>query len=213
MNGHNLTFRNNPTWYVAQRAINNVSWFMKDQANSTNQQRNRVLNTAKSGAFDLLGDGQAKEVTLAPTGNTTHTDPLITAYWCPFIQGNVLPGFVDIPRHNPQHNFVFTAAMNGCALVTTTSPAGSNLLRIYHHQHPDSATINQLILAQGQSILSCIDASDYCRSDQKYPAPNAFNFLFYKEGKWKYVVQPQTFNMLTHEVALNPAMQPKVVDV
>ena len=156
MNGHNLTFRNNPIWYVAQRAINNVSWFMKDQANSINQQRNRILNTAKSGTFDLLGDGQAKEVILAPTGNPLHTDALITAYWCPFIQGNVLPGFVDIPRHNPQHNFVFTAAMNGCALVATTSPFGKNMIRIYHHQHPESVSVNQLIHAQGQILFPAL---------------------------------------------------------
>ena len=87
------------------------------------------------------------------------------------------------------------------------------MLRVYHHQHPDSAHINNLIKAQGQTVISSISASDYCHNDQKIPAPNAFNFLFYKEGKWKYAVQPQTFNMLTHDVALNPGMPAKVVNV
>ena len=213
MNGHNLTFRSDPIWYITQRAINNVSWFMKDQANNINQQRNRILNGSKTGAFDLLGEGQAKQVALAPTGNPPHSDPLITAYWCPFVQGNVLPGFVDIPMHNPEHQFVFTAAMNGCALVTTTSPLGSNMLRVYHHQHPDSPHINNLIKAQGQTIISSINANDYCHRDQKIPAPNAFNFLLYKEGRWKYAVQPQTFNMLTHDVTLNPGMPSKILDI
>ena len=78
MNGHNLTFKNDPTWFIAQRAINNVSWFMKDQASNINQQRNRILNSTKSGAFDLQGEGQDRQVTLAPTGNPPHSDPLIT---------------------------------------------------------------------------------------------------------------------------------------
>jgi len=213
MNGHNLIFRTDPLWYVRNRAINGVSWFMQNQANHANQLQNMVLNLAKEGSFDLRGGGQAQQVVLTPVGNVQHGDQPIAAYWCPFVQGNVLPGFVDIPRHNPQRRFVFTAAMNGCALVVTGSPLGPNMIRIYHHQHPDDANINGLIQAQGQEVISFISFEDYGDAAQQFPAPNAFNFLYYRNGGWRFVLQPQTLNMLTHDVALNPAIPPKVLDV
>jgi len=213
MNGHNLVFRTDPTWYVSQRAINGVAWFMQNQANHANQQQMLVLNVAKQGAFDLQGHRQAQQVVLTPVGNVHHGDQPITAYWCPFVQGNVLPGFVDIPRHNPQHRFVFTAAMNGCALMVTASPIGPNMIRVYHHQHPGNAGINQLIQAQGQEVISFISFDDYGDVNQQLPAPNAFNFLYYRNGGWKFVLQPQTFNMVTHDVALNPAIQSQILDV
>lgn len=213
MNGHNQIFISNPVWYVGQKAINGIAWFMQNQAGHASQQQNLVLNVAKQGVFDLQGDGQARQVILTPVGNTQHGDQPIAAYWCPFVQGNVLPGFVDIPRYNPEHKFVFTAAMNGCALVVTASPVGSHMIRVYHHQHPDSAHINQLIQEQGPAVTSLIGFDDYGHVEQQDPAPNAFNFLYYRSGGWKFVLQPQTFNMITHDVALNPAILPKVLDV
>jgi hypothetical protein len=186
---------------------------MRNQANHVNQQRNIMLNALKQGNFDLQGDGLAQQVVLTPVGNVLQGEQPIAAYWCPFVQGNGLPGFVDIPRFNPQYRFVFTAAMNGCALMVTTSPLGPNMIRVYHHQHPGNAGINQLIQAQGQEVISFVSFDDYGNANQQVPAPNAFNFLYYRNGGWRFVLQPQTFNMVNHDVALNPAIQPQVLDV
>lgn len=213
MNLHNLAFRTDPTRYVRQRAINGVAWFMRNQGVQANQYQNLYLNMAKEGSFDLQGDGQARQVILTPVGNVTHHDQPISAYWCPFIQGNGLPGFVDIPTYRPRHRFVFTAAMNGCALMVTSSPLGPGMIRVYHHQHPGDLGINQLILQQGQEVLSFISFGDYGSINQQVPAPNAFNFLYYRNSGWRYVLQPQTFNMMTLDVALNPAIPPRVLDV
>ena len=212
MNGHNTLFRADPVWYIRQRAINGVAWFMRDQANQAHQMQALMLNNAKQGAFDLQGDGQTPQVTLTPVGNVLHDDPPIHAYWCPFIQGNVLPGFVDVPRINPPYRFVFTAAMNGCALVVTNSPLGPGMIRIYHNQHPGNQNINQLIHNQGQQIVSFITFDDYGDVNQQMPAPNAFNFLYYRNGGWRFVLQPQLLNMFTHNVALNPNIQTQIID-
>jgi len=39
MNNRNLVFRNNPIEHIAQQAIDNISWFITEQANSNNPQR------------------------------------------------------------------------------------------------------------------------------------------------------------------------------
>ncbi|MGJ7535814.1 MULTISPECIES: hypothetical protein [unclassified Variovorax] len=215
MNGHNQLFRADPVAYAQLRAINGVSWFMQNaqaQQNPAFAMQVLVLNTAKMGSFDLQGTAQALQVTLRPVGNVLHQDQPISAYWCPFIQGNVMPGFVDVPRHNPQHRFVFTAAMNGCALMVTNSPLGAHLIRVYHHQHPGQANINQMIQAQGQEVISYIGFDDYGHANQHIPLPNAFNFLYYRNGAWKYVLQPQLFDPLTNNVTLNGLIPSQVLD-
>ena len=214
MNGNNLTFLSDPIWYIRNRAINNIKWFKQvhrsaglDRAAASN--RVTALNVLKEGYFDLQGSAQDREVLLALVGDVGTGDRPISAYWCPFIQGNVLPGYVDIPRVNPVHHFVFTAAMNGCALVATHSPLGANMIRIYHNQHPDSAAINNLIAKQGQSMISIVKFDDYGVDF----APNAFNFLYYRNGGWRYVLQPQILNMLTDDVGINNGIPQQVLDV
>ncbi len=159
-----------------------------------------MLNVLKEGLFDLAGPIAANNVDLGVSGNHVHNDAPIRAYWCPFIQGNVLPGFVDVPRAQPDSPFVFTAAMNGCAFVITDSP-NHGYFRVYHHQHPDSAFIWNLIHQQGQVVRSFLGFAEYGVAANVAPnavaAPNAFNFLHYQFGMWSYVVQRQHFNMLT----------------
>ncbi|WP_137936489.1 hypothetical protein [Chitinivorax sp. B] len=212
MNGHNALFMADPLWYIKQRAINGVAWFMRGQANRANQMQNTMLNTLKEGVFDLQGEGQAHQVTLTPVGQVLHGDQPIQAYWCPFVQGMVLPGFVDVPKVNPRCKFVFTAAMNGCALVVTESPLGANMIRVYHNQHPGNQQINQLIRNQGREVISFISFDDYGDANQQMPAPNAFNFLYYRNGGWRFVIQPQLFNMATHVVTLNPNIPTQISD-
>ncbi|MGQ5521995.1 hypothetical protein ACUHMQ_01915 [Chitinimonas sp. PSY-7] len=220
MNGQNLAFITDPAWYIGQRAINSLAWF--HFSNIREQQNNQLymeLIARKQGAFDLQEmkrskqDGlSSRQVILAPVRQGDIRDPVINAYWCPFIQGMVLPGYVDVPRRNPAHRFIFTAAMNGCALVVTESPLGAHMMRVYHHQHPGSQPVNDLIKAQGQEVISYIAFDDYGRDNGSLPAPNGFNFLYYRKGGWRFALQPQLFNMVTQEVWLNPGIQTSLLD-
>jgi len=212
MRGYNKSFLKDPISFSNKYALNNVAWFMGNQTDSMSRLRNVMLNESKMGNFDLQINICPNEVILAPVGNLFSGDPTISAYWCPFVQGNILPGFVDVPRSNPQHMFIFTAAMNGCALVTTESPLGSDKIRIYHHQHPGRESIDGFIKEQGGKIISSVTFSDYGVEEQQ-PAPNAFNFLYHKDNEWLYVIQPQLLDMLSHKVTLNPKLTPKVMAV
>jgi hypothetical protein len=130
----------------------------------------------------------------------------IDAYWVPYHAGTALPGHCDVLRSNPPVKYVFTAGMNGCAFVVTDSPRGPAYMRVYHHQHPGDATnqraesrlVWQKIANQGQPILSISSFEDYGGT----PAPEgfnpvAFNCLYYRNGTWVYLNQPQQFNALS----------------
>jgi hypothetical protein len=161
MQGHNALFVGNWDGYLRDVIVDNVSWFRDIGAN--NAQING-LNVPKAGAFDLMPTGIAPrraQFRIAPVGGVIG-DVGIGAYWCPFVQGGGLPGWVDLPLHQPAHNFMFTAAMQGCALVVTQSPV-ANHMRVYHHQHPDGANngIWQALHAVGQPVISILDYPDY----------------------------------------------------
>ncbi|MGY2398268.1 hypothetical protein [Pseudomonas sp. SDO5271_S396] len=209
MNNHNAAFKANPLVYIRDTAINSVSFFQKDALSG---QRTTVLNMMKMGTFDFVGGNEAAQVVLTPVGNVSHADVGIGAYWCPFIQGMGMPGFVDLPKYNPEYPFMFTAAMNGCALVVTPTPGDNSKIRVYHNQHPTQATVNQHISNQGQPIQSMVVFEDYGRNTGTLPAPNGFNFLYYRNGGWKIVTQPQKLDLVTSEVTLNRGLASLMVD-
>lgn len=203
MQGHNAQFVLDPLAYVGARAVNNLTWFRRAIAGGPAPGAlNNGLGITKAGRFDLQAVTlDTVELNVVGPGPIIG-DAAVQAYWCPFIQGGVLPGWVDIPKVNPPMRFVFTAAMNGCRLVVTdVSPTH---FRVYHHQHPDSdgqlaAGIWRQIAAQGHPVVSHMGYDEYGPADAA-AFPNAFNFLHYRNGTWNYVSQPQTFDMRTLRV-------------
>ena len=155
----------------------------------------------------------ANEVILTPVGNVTHGDMPISAYWCPFIQGMQMPGYVDIPKHKPDYSFMFTAAMNGCALIVTETPGRSDMIRVYHNQHPHEETVNASIRKLGKPILSRLVFEDYGRDTGTLPAPNGFNFLYYSRECWMIYSQPQMLDLVTSKVMLNRSLPSRMLEV
>lgn len=209
MNGHNAAFLQNPLGYIQARTVNNLTWFRRAvmPANgATLGTLNNTLGLAKFGMFDLEAVS-VSTVEFKVVGVAGGTEPAIQAYWCPFIQGGGLPGWVEIPKRNPVSPFMFTAAMNGCRLVVTGRSATH--FRVYHHQHPDSggqlaASIWGAIAAEGHPIVSHFGYDEYGVGEGFPHAPNAFNFLYYRNGLWNYVSQPQFFDMATLVVTKLP---------
>ncbi|MBK8975647.1 MAG: hypothetical protein IPM29_06950 [Planctomycetes bacterium] len=189
MQGHNAQFVADPLGYMRGVVVDNVTWFR----NIANAGAVGPLNIAKHGQFDLqfVEMNPERKVLFTVANGPVLGDMPIAAYWCPFLAGNGLPGFVDVPRANPAHPFVFTAAMQGCALVVTDSPAGAGQIRVYHHQHPDNNAVWQQIGAQGQEPVSVLTFDDY---GVEGAATNAFNFLWYRNAKWNFVTLAHNFN-------------------
>lgn len=211
MQGHNIQFRLDPLRYVGARSVNNLTWFRRAilPANGlTLGALNNALGITKRGAFDLQAVSlDTVELKIVGLAESIIGDTAIRAYWCPFIQGGGLPGWVDIPKLNPPMPFVFTAAMNGCRLVVTDRSATH--FRVYHNQHPDgagqlAASIWRLIAAEGHEIVSHMGFDEYGIEGAMGHAPNAFNFLYYRNGRWNFVSQPQTFDMATLKVRKLP---------
>ncbi len=212
MNGHNAQFQADPNRYTNAWIINSVQWFRNAQ-HGVNAQRNTLLGILKEGYFDFVPAGGINSVTLTVIGNQNiGGEQPVSAYWCPFVQGNILPGYIDLPRQNPDFRFVFTAAMQGCALVATESPQGPNFFRLYHHQHPDSNNIWTLIHNQNQEVLSILSYADYGQANVANGVGNSFNFLYYRNSNWVYITQPQILSPdLT--VRLNANKQKEIISV
>jgi hypothetical protein len=124
------------------------------------------------------------------------------AYWVPYHAGQGLPGWSDVIKVNPPSKFVFTAGMNGCAFVVTDSPKGAAYMRVYHNQHPDDNGIMQSIHNVGQPVISFSGFED--QGGAPLPQgmnPVAFNCLYYRNGAWNYIFQPQAFNALSQAPA------------
>lgn len=215
MNGHNQQFTQDPLAFIAKQPINGILGFKSGVAFNTTSQT--------QGTFDLIK--QNGQVILTPYNQANYSfyqriEEPITAYWCPFIQGNDTVGYVDIPKQNPPFNFVFTAAMNGCSLVTTESPDNPNMFRVYHNQHPDEKKSgpNRIILESGREVISEIKYENYgsesSNLDKEGYAPvNAFNFLYYTKGQWFYVIQPQSMNMVSQNVKPNRSLSNQFIPV
>jgi hypothetical protein len=192
MQGHNAEFVGNWNSYLNNVLVDNVTWFRDIGANNA---AINALSLAKAGSFDLVPTSIAPRrvmLRIAPPGGIV-ADAGIGGYWCPFVQGGGLPGWVDLPRQAPAHNLMFTAAMQGCALVVTQSPV-ANHIRVYHHQHPDGANngVWQALHAVGQPVLSILDYADYGPAGLNGNAPNAFNYMLFRNGMWNYVTQAHT---------------------
>ncbi len=210
MNGLNATFDADPLGFIENRAVNNLTWFRRailPENGATLGMLNNAVNAAKAANVDLRPvDANTAEFNLVGGGGLVGDAP-IAAYWCPFLQGPGLPGWVDIEKLSPRRKFVFTAAMNGCRLVVTDcSPSH---FRVYHNQHPDGGDaeanrIWQLIAAQGHPIVGHFGYDEYGLVGGVPAAPNAFNFLYYRNSGWAFVSQPQTFDMVTLAVTRLP---------
>ncbi len=200
MNGANSQFVISPENFLRANVVNNIRWF-SEAGRAVGFASNGALhraNAEKKAIFDLKGMGvnDGKRVyDLCLWDGGTLMDTAIDAYWCPFIQGNVLPGYVDVPRRNPVKKFVFTPAMNGCAFVVTESPDRDGWLRVYHNQHPQLRSVTDLIRNNSNgSLISYFAFDDYGVNVD----PNAFNFLHYRNSNWTYISQPQRFTIETH---------------
>lgn len=197
MNGSNGQFIRSPEIFVQASVINNIRWFQsagRPEA-SINNSMISMANRMKQASFDLVRievSGGKNVYDLMLCNSLVRNDIPIQGYWCPFFQGNTLPGYVDIPRYNPMYQFVFTPAMNGCAFVVTNSPKGSDWLRVYHNQHPATHTVTDLIKKDSRGeLLSYFSFDDYGTKEN----PNAFNFLYYRNSTWMYISQPQAFTI------------------
>jgi hypothetical protein len=207
MLGHNLAFKRDPFDYITKVSVNNLRWFRKAVVDTrTLGPLSGNLGLAKFGQFDLqiVSQGAADFNVI---GASHASEPSIRAYWCPFIQGAGLPGWVDVPKSNPASPFVFTAAMNGCRLVICNRSATH--YRVFHHQHPDdrggpTAAIWAAIVASGGEIVSHFGWDEYGLPPGSLQSPNSFTFLYYRNGTWNFMSQPQTFDMHTLAVSRIP---------
>ncbi len=192
MNGLNALFVNDPVWFLRNICVDNQAMQLGPEGARTLTR----LNAAKSGMFDLVpaGRANANKVVLTDaspgSGHAVVRDAPISAYWCPFLAGGGLPGWVDVPRAHPPQRLIFTAAMQGCCYVVTTSPAGRGNFRVFHNQHPETAATWQAIAGQGASVLSTLTYDEYGGGG----LTNAFNILWRPTGKaWAYVSQTNSF--------------------
>ncbi|MBV8467603.1 MAG: hypothetical protein JO218_16815 [Burkholderiales bacterium] len=186
MQQHNALFTQDPTGYLGNVVVDNATWFRTLQA----PLQLAPLNLNKAGLFDLVPAAiNPRRVLFQPTAlGQVVEDVGIDAYWCPFLAGGGLPGWVDLPERNPARRFMFTASMQGCALVVTRSPVAGHI-RVYHHQHPGAGNngIWDQIHAVGQAVVSVLTFDDYCGDENI--ASNAFNFMYYRNSQWHYVTQ------------------------
>lgn len=98
-------------------------------------------------------------------------------------------GFVDVPKQNPAHAFVFTGQMNGCALVFTDSPVGNTHFRVYHYPNVSSYPRFKTYLRwQGQRRKHVWTVEEYGTAQE----PDAFNFLHHDGNHWYLYCQPQS---------------------
>jgi len=199
MNGMNEFFMRDPVRFLRDVCVDNKT--MQEGIGGAN---NIVrLNGAKSGVFDLVITGthdqnQVRLTCVSPeAGYEIQGDLKIEAYWCPFLSGGGLPGWVDVPRFNPESRLVLTAAMQGCAFVITDSPASAQYFRVFHNQHPEASSTWAAIQQSG--VNSTISTFSYEEYGNTIPGAgggmtNAFNILWKPPGKkWSYVSQSNRF--------------------
>lgn len=192
MNGMNTLFMNDPVWFLQNICVDNQAMQLGGAGALTLTR----LNAAKVGQFDLVlsGSAGANKVVLTDasigSGHVIARDAPIPAYWCPFLPGGGLPGWVDVPRASPPLRFIFTAAMQGCAYAVTSSPAGAGFFRVFHNQHPTTASTWQAITQAGANVLSTLTYDQYGGGG----LTNAFNILWRPPRKaWSYVSQTNRF--------------------
>lgn len=198
-------FMQNPLNFVNQYTVDIKGWFENlnrghDQARATGRALLAAANAAKVCRIDLDPVGGLFGFGVNTVEFRMKADGDCNAYWIPFNPGGGLPGYADIPRVSPACKHAFTAGMNGCMLVVTESPQGAGYMRVYHHQHPDDVRAGGVwdqIRALGMAELSYAGAADYDGGPLAHGHnPVAFNSLYYRNGLWNYVLQPQSFGAL-----------------
>jgi hypothetical protein len=204
---YNNLFKADPETFVKTYTVDIKTWF-------ENLMRSTSLETRKGAALSEAANAMGVcRADFEPVDggffSKTQTVQLrfipnegIDAYWVPYHAGLGLPGWADVARTNPPCKFVFTAGMNGCAFVITDSPAGAGLMRVYHNQHPDDPGVMQAIHNVGQPVISFAGFDE--QGGMALPHginPVAFNCLYYRNGTWSYIFQPQAFNALSQAPA------------
>jgi hypothetical protein len=212
MNGHNNWFKGDPLHYVRRRLVDNLR--MTSNPSTMAVQHGRLLDQLKFGYFDLNGSALDLIVRFNPIsgGGQRPVEMPLSAYWCPYKIGQEPPGFVDVAIRNPPHPFVFTGAMNGCALVVTPSPVAGHF-RVYH-LHNAGTTANWNVFAN-TTMIAALTHNDYGYANHERAVDKistSFNFLYYRYGKWNIVSQPQfvvaSDNSDTQTVRWNYAIKP-----
>lgn len=133
-----------------------------------------------------------------PLAGTSEGVSMIPAYWIPDTgSSGVLPGFVDIPKTNPEVPFVFTGGMNGCALIVTQAPDPSKF-RVWHARTLERYDVWDKIGVPREKAM-VFDVGQYHHepemekvinrmNTEKKPAIwSALNFLVFENNKWKIV--------------------------
>ncbi|MBX2848686.1 MAG: hypothetical protein KTR16_10210 [Acidiferrobacterales bacterium] len=160
-----------------------------------------MLDSAKEGDFAFVpkdGKSNAFDLRHASVATTEDQQATMRAHWVPFHNGNVSPGFADIPkRPGPEESkFVFTPGMNGCALdvrQTKDSEEGS-MLRVFHDQHPGATVQARAIESQSGDPVGKLTQEQYFRHDDSQPTyPIAFNAMNFSEQdeNWHFLSQMQ----------------------
>ncbi len=192
MNGLNKQFLADPVVFLKSKCVDNKTMQEGVEAAKHITQ----LNGAKVGAFDLITvKDSLVRLTYAVVPEIKNDAPIF-AYWCPFLPGMDLPGWVDIPKSEPKFNFVLTAAMQGCAFIITNSPASEQSFRVFHNQHPEDKRPWAAMEKEGATkIVSKLSYEQYGNAiDEEGGMTNAFNLLWKPPDKnWSYVSQSNKF--------------------
>lgn len=99
-----------------------------------------------------------------------------TAYYLPYIQaGAGGEACIDVPAIGPDHRFVITGALNGCAVVACRMNDGT--IRFFHQA-------GGVGYVRSDVIAEIIYERDY--------SPNAFCFAWHNERQWILVCQSQS---------------------
>lgn len=191
MNGQNNSLRTDTVRFLTSTPVN-VSEIVERSVTAVAAEP--MISKVKYGMFDLTADGSQAWLKEVSRTGVTGADAALIAYWCPFRQGHgAAAGWVDVPKTRPVTEYVFTAAMNGCALLITQSPLKQGDFRVIHHQHPTKAKERAAV-----NIASGISESDivFEFNDTEYDSPpttgsfyQCFNFLRYEAPKWRLYSQ------------------------
>ena len=208
MNSKNLIFEMDPFAFASENPINPLNMKLSN-VNAGNQIRSfapqATLDQIRDAYFDLepVSGATSREVYLRAVFPGTEFEPKglakennIHCYWVPYrshaVQGNGIANvpYVDLPTANPAYNIMLTGAMNGCSLVVTQPANAANTIRVYHDSKHEANTFN------GINVIARLDFdqqsfnSPYFYGDANNPT--SFNFMYFKNGHWWVVSQPQS---------------------
>lgn len=211
MNGMNKLFMADPVGFLKTNCVDNKTM----QEGIEGAKHVRLLNSAKMGAFDLVVVSD-KLVRLAYASvPEIKNDAPIFAYWCPFLAGGDLPGWVDIPKVDPSYSLVLTAAMQGCAFVITNTPGSDKSFRVFHNQHPETKSTWAAMEKEGATnIVSKFSYEQYGNAmNEDGGMTNAFNLLWKPPKKdWFYVSQSNKFVPMPKGTKIERDMAKPILD-